>query len=286
MPERLNKKKPTTIGIIGGKGAMGKWFAKFFKKQGYKVLISDVKTKLTNKQLAEKSDVIIFSVPIIKTPQVIKSVVPHVRPGTLLTDLTSIKTPAVKAMMKAPQNIEVIGMHPMFGPSTKILKNQTIALCPARGKSWLPWLKNVLKNRGAKVKITTAQQHDKIMSIVQGLTHFSTIATAYAFKELKIDLKETLDFVSPVYKMRMNSVGRILAQDPKLYAEIEIFNPANAKTMQQYLKATGKLINIIKNKKEADFVKYFKEAADFLGNFKKQAMKESDYLIEKMAEKK
>ncbi len=281
----VKTKKPKTIGIIGGKGAMGKWFANFFRKQGYKVLISDFKTKLTNKQLAKKSDVIIFSVPIAKTPQVILSVIPHVRLGSLLTDLTSIKTPAVKAMLKAPQNIEVIGMHPMFGPSTKTLKKQIIAICPARGKNWLSWLKSVLKNKGAKIKITTAQNHDQIMSIVQGLTHFSIIATAYAFKELKIDLKETLDFVSPVYKIRMNSVGRILAQDPKLYAEIEIFNPANAKTMRQYLKSTNKLINIIKNKKEANFIKYFKQAANFLGDFKEQAMKESDYLVEKMAEK-
>lgn len=280
-----NIKRPT-IGIIGGKGAMGQWFAKFFKRQGYKVLISDLKTRLTNEELAQKSDVIIFSVPIAKTPAIIKSVLPHVKAGSLLTDLTSIKTPAVKAMLKAPKNIEVIGMHPMFGQTAKSLTNQTVVLCPDRSKSWLPWLKNILAGNGARVKISAPQKHDEIMSVVQGLTHFSLIATGYAFKKLKINLKETLEFVSPVYRMRMDSIGRVLCQDPKLYAEIEIFNPAAVKTAAQYLQAAVKLAKIIKDKKEDEFIKYFKSAADFLGNFKKEAMEESDYLIEKLSERK
>ncbi len=52
------------IGIIGGKGQMGKYFADFFKKNGYKVIISDCKTKLSNIELAAKADVVVISVPI------------------------------------------------------------------------------------------------------------------------------------------------------------------------------------------------------------------------------
>ncbi|HAO23366.1 MAG TPA: bifunctional chorismate mutase/prephenate dehydrogenase, partial [Desulfobacteraceae bacterium] len=32
------------IGIIGGKGAMGRWFERFFTQSGHKVLISDLQT--------------------------------------------------------------------------------------------------------------------------------------------------------------------------------------------------------------------------------------------------
>ena len=42
-------KMTKTIGIIGGKGLMGKFFAEFFKHKGFTVLISDKNTKLTNR---------------------------------------------------------------------------------------------------------------------------------------------------------------------------------------------------------------------------------------------
>ena len=47
------------IGIIGGKGRMGRLFADFFKERGLKVLVSDQKTKLSNKDLAAKADITI-----------------------------------------------------------------------------------------------------------------------------------------------------------------------------------------------------------------------------------
>ncbi len=61
-------KKPI-IGIIGGKGKMGKAFARFFVELGYEVIVSDLKTKLKPLELVRKSDVVIISVPIDKTEQ-------------------------------------------------------------------------------------------------------------------------------------------------------------------------------------------------------------------------
>ncbi|CAD7777149.1 hypothetical protein BLFGPEAP_01615 [Candidatus Methanoperedenaceae archaeon GB50] len=57
-------KKPNIIGIIGGTGRMGQWFEAFFEKRGYEVLISSRRTPLSNKELVQKSDVVIISVPI------------------------------------------------------------------------------------------------------------------------------------------------------------------------------------------------------------------------------
>ena len=78
-------KKPL-IGIIGGTGQMGQWFKRFFTKQGYKVLISGEKTKLTNKKLAEQCDVVIISVPIDVTVKTINQISKSVRKDALLMD--------------------------------------------------------------------------------------------------------------------------------------------------------------------------------------------------------
>ncbi|MBN2421861.1 prephenate dehydrogenase/arogenate dehydrogenase family protein [Candidatus Woesearchaeota archaeon] len=271
------------IGIIGGKGKMGTWFKIFFENHGFNVLISDKNTKTTNKELVKKSDVVLFSVPIDVTEEIIESMAEYSREDQLWMDVTSIKTPSVSAMLKS--KAEVVGMHPMFGHSVKSIEKQTIILCEARVNKWKDWINNlILKNKG-KIKLTTPEKHDKIMAIIQGLTHFSLISLGYAFKQLGLDLNESLDYTSPIYRIRLDMVGRILNQEPRLYADIEILNPETHEAMREYIQSIMKLYMIVKDNDLEQFEKYFKEAADFLGEFKKQAMDESNFLIEKLVEK-
>ena len=53
-----------------------------------------------------------------------------------------------------------------------------------------------------------------------------------------------------------------------------------------YLKTSKKLYNIIKQKDKGEFVKYFNEAADYLGDFKKEAADYTNYLIDRLVYKK
>ncbi|MBW2974673.1 prephenate dehydrogenase/arogenate dehydrogenase family protein [Candidatus Woesearchaeota archaeon] len=278
------EKKDLTIGIIGGTGQMGRWFRRFFEKNKYKVLIAGRKTELTPKECASKCDVVIISVPIDSTVKVISEVAPSVREDALLMDLTSLKKEPVEAMLKHSISA-VIGAHPVFGPSVETIKNQTVVLCPSRPRQWLGWLRNVFEKEGALVRITTPEKHDKMMSIVQGVTHFSTICVAHTLKKLGIDVEESLHYTSPIYKLRMDIVGRLLNQDPRLYADIEMLNPENKKAMEEYIRSTRELLGIIKRKDRDEFIKFFNEGADFLGDFKKEATEYSDYLIEQLVKK-
>ena len=277
------QEKPT-IGIIGGTGQMGQWFKKFFEKNKCKVLIASRKTKLTPKECAPKCDVVVISVPIDATIKVIKEVAPFVREDSLLIDLTSLKKEPVEAMLKHSKSA-VIGTHPVFGPSVETIRNQTVVLCPSRPRQWLSWLRNIFEKNNALVRITTPEKHDKMMSIIQGITHFSTICVAHTLKKLGIDIEESLHYTSPIYKLRMDMVGRLLNQDPGLYADIEMLNPENKKAMEEYIRSTRELIGIIKRKDREEFIKFFKEGADFLGDFKKEATEYSDYLIEQLVKK-
>jgi prephenate dehydrogenase len=278
-------KSKVTVGIIGGTGHMGQWFKRFFQKNGCKVVIASRKTKLKPEECASKCDVVVITVPIDSTLAVIKKIAPHVRKDALLMDLTSLKKDQVKAMLKHSKS-EVIGTHPVFGPSVRSIKDQTMILCPARGKKWLPWLNNMLKKNGAKIKISNPAKHDRMMSVIQGIMHFGSISICHALKELGVDINNSQKYSSPIYKLRMDMVGRILNQDPKLYADIEIQNPETTKALKAYLKSANQLFRIIKKKDTKKFIKYFEEAADYLGSFKKEAEEYSNYLIEKLVERK
>lgn len=277
------QEKPT-IGIIGGTGQMGQWFKKFFEKNKCKVLIASRKTKLLPKECAAKCDIVIISVPIDATIKVIKEIAPFVKEDALLMDLTSLKKEQVETMLKHSKSA-VIGAHPVFGPSIKTIKNQTVVLCPSRPRQWLSWLRNIFEKNGALVRITTPEKHDKMMSIIQGITHLSTICVAHTLKKLGIDVEESLHYTSPIYKLRMDMVGRLLNQDPRLYADIEMLNPENKKAMEEYIRSTRELIGIIKRKDREEFIRFFKEGADFLGDFKEEATEYSDYVIEQLVKK-
>jgi prephenate dehydrogenase len=199
----------------------------------------------------------------------------------LLIDTTSIKVGPVEAMLKHSK-CGVIGMHPVFGPNVSSVKNQIIVLCPARAGKWRKWLVDVFEKNGAVIKIASPEKHDKMMSVIQGLSHFNTLAVAHAMKKAGININESLEFASPVYRLRMMMVGRIFNQDSELYAGIETMNPNNKKMLDILEKSSKKLKKIIEAKDKEGFVRYFDECAEFFGNFRKKAEKTSDYLIEQM----
>jgi len=93
-------KSNPVIGIIGGTGTLGTIFKRFFEDWNYRVLISSRKTEMTSEELVKKSDVVIVSVPISKTAEIINSILPHLREDQLLMDFTSIKSISLNEMLK------------------------------------------------------------------------------------------------------------------------------------------------------------------------------------------
>ena len=107
--------KDIIVGIIGGTGGMGRWFADLLKKEGLTVHVSGRKTTLSSDELAKICNVVVVSVPISTTAEMIKSVGPLVPEGSLLMDLTSLKKEPVELML-ANSRADIIGCHPLLGP--------------------------------------------------------------------------------------------------------------------------------------------------------------------------
>ena len=133
-----------TIGIIGGTGVMGQWFKDFFEGNGVSVLIAGRKTELTPEQLCEKSDLVIISVPIPATEEVIKKYAPLVKEAGCVTDFTSLKAMPMEAMESSVKG-EYFGMHPVFGPGEKGIEGRVVVLCKGKGSKWFDWMKDLLE---------------------------------------------------------------------------------------------------------------------------------------------
>lgn len=278
--------------IIGGTGETGRWFVKFYKKHGFEVVVWGIhRRKDIAQQLGVRfaddldneirtSDIVMISVPINATEKTIKQVAPRMSEGSLLMDITSIKTVPMNAMLRyAPKNVEILGTHPMFGPSIPDLRGQVVILTPVEGRcsTWLPVIRNLYEESGAHIEIMNAKQHDKMMAVIQGLTHFAYISIGCAFKELEFDVASSRRFMSPVYEIMLDLVGRILAQNPYLYAMIQM-NPEVAKVHEAYINQCNIMAKIVKQKDIHGFVQVMKKAAAHFGDTE-SALRRSEKLI-------
>lgn len=275
-----------TVAIIGGTGGMGRFFARLFAERGHEVLISSEATELTPIQAAARADLVIISVPIAVTIDVIRQVAPHLKPGSCLMDVTSLKTGPLKAMLEhAPVDVEVLGTHPMFGPTVQSLLRQVVVLCPGRGVHWLPWLRQFLESQGAVVKLTSPMNHDKMMSIIQVLRHFISIAMGKCLQTLDVDLEESLEFTSPIYRLELAMIGRLFAQNAALYADIEMQNPLTPRVVAEFLHSASTMAAVVVGGDREAFIDHFERTAQWFGDFRNRAMEESDYLITKLVER-
>ncbi len=270
--------KPKTISIIGGTGKMGQMFAKNFKKQGYKVIISGRTTKINHKEAALKGDVVIITVPIRNTLEVIKEISPYVKGTALLTDFTSVKVNPCNWMNQF-SSCEVIGGHPVFGP-LKNIKGQNFVLCPTRGNNYLDWYKKALKKMGLNVLIMKPEEHDKSMAVVQCLNHLSNISFATALKALNFNLSNEL--VSPNFELRLYSVGRMLSQDEQMYSDIETENPFSKEAAQAYFDIVSVMKTFIETNNKSSIENLILEARNYFGSLSEESKELTSKILENL----
>ncbi|MFB3766371.1 MAG: prephenate dehydrogenase/arogenate dehydrogenase family protein [Methanotrichaceae archaeon] len=282
----------TKILILGGTGDTGSWFARYFREKGFDVAVwgpsgkTDVAARLGVRfahdmmKEVEESDIVLLSVPIEKTAEIAGQVAPKMHPGSLLMDVASLKSEAVEAMKRyAPKGVEVLGSHPMFGPTMPALKGQTIIFTPAprKSKKWLPVMRDLFESDGARIELLTPDEHDEIMAVVQALTHFAYISIGAALKALDFDVEKSRKFMSPVYEIMIDFVGRILDQNPELYAAIQN-NPKAIRVRQTFVSECMRLCEIADAKNQEAFKKAMQEAAEHFGETH-EALVRSDRLI-------
>lgn len=273
-----------TVLIVGGKGSMGRYFNKWFTDAGYRVRILDRGDWQDADRLCRGIDLAIIGVPIESTTDVVEKICPYLPPDCILADITSIKSSPVKAMLKAHLG-PVIGMHPLFGPTTSSMDKQIIVVTPGRDYPACHWLIEQLTTWGSIIVKANPEEHDDIMGVVQTLRHFATFAFGQFLARKRIDLHRTLEFSSPIYRLELGMVGRLFTQDPSLYAEIILASPERRLLIKDYMASLTSNREMIENGDKAIFCEEFKKIGEWFGSFSEQAMRESTYLIDKLIER-
>ncbi|HQC34563.1 MAG TPA: prephenate dehydrogenase/arogenate dehydrogenase family protein, partial [Methanoculleus sp.] len=93
------------------------------------------------------------------------------------------------------------------------------------------------------------------------------------------DVGETLAFTSPVYRIEMGFVGRLLAQDAGLYGDILQMNPAVPEVLAAFEDAVRTLREIVESGDDEGFQAFFAENAGHYASYLHTATEETDDLI-------
>jgi len=273
-----------TILIVGGYGEIGQYLEKLFSGAGYRVRLMGRRDWPGVKRLCDGVGLAIISVPIESTVETIYRIGPHLSEKTVLADVTSIKQAPVRAMLDAHKG-PVIGLHPLFGPTTSSLDKQIIVATPGRDQESCQWIIDQFSAWGAVIVMSTPDEHDEIMGIVQALRHFATFAFGGFLREKRVPLSRTLEFSSPIYRLELGMVGRLFAQNASLYAEIIFASEKRRALIKDYIATIGKYGDMIESNDKDMFKAEFDKIAKWFGPFSEQALRESSFLIDKLIER-
>ena len=273
-----------TVLLVGGLGSMGQYFHNWFADAGYNIRILDRHDWPNADKLCEGIELAIISVPIEVTNAVADRLGPHLPANCVLADITSIKESPLNAMLDSHEG-PVVGLHPLFGPTTSTMDKQIVVVTPGRNLPACKWLIDQFSVWGSIILQVSAKEHDEVMSIVQTLRHFATFAFGQFLRRRHVDLSRTLEFSSPIYRLELGMVGRLFAQDPSLYSEIIFASPERLTLLKDFLTSLSENLAMIETGDKDVFSSEFRKIADWFGPFSEQAMRESSYLIDKLIER-
>ncbi len=253
LTSRLRRPK---VGIIGGTGRMGSWFADLLEGAGSQVYRVGRRTDLTAAEMTRKCDVVVISVPVADTVKVIQEIGPLVPEDGVLMDLTSVKKAPLEAMLEYSHS-QVVGVHPLFGPDAKPNSGQRVVVVPERGKDCLRWTSRIFVSTGFEVIVLDPEEHDRIMGLIRGVNHFSTLAFALCVRHSGIALEDLMRGATYTFRQRLDRIRSILTQPSGLFGSFLMDNPAAGEFIEQYLESVERLIRITREGDKKAFADLF-----------------------------
>ena len=231
------------IHIIGGRGHMGRWLKTFLENNGFVVTVSGSTDTNENSNM-QQADCVMISVPIKKSPEIIKKIATRVKKDCLLIDLSSITTPSVSELEKT--GLSALAMHCMFGPAITSIANQKIVFIEVKTHPLIKRLKDLFTDNHAQVLTMTAEEHDTATAYIQALTHFINLVFATTLEE-----QHPFKLTTPAFLSQYALMTRILSNNsPELLTHIQLLNPYFLPLLKKIIEKQQSLLKLFEQQNE------------------------------------
>lgn len=236
-----------SIGIVGAHGRMGSWLERQLKHCGLNVKGIDRSSAHELEEFAETCDVLVLAIPVNSFHTVTRVVGPRLRPDSLLIDIASLKTDPVAEMLKNSV-CEVIGAHPMFGPSADSFMGRLWYICPERSTIWAHKVTDFLNNHGTEVNMISPEKHDRLMAVVQTLRHIIITSLGLTLKETGFDLTTNAGICGEWFHKLVEMMLNQFDQPSELYSDLALANRYSGEVLESFRNQNEALVESVLRK--------------------------------------
>lgn len=271
------------ITIIGGSGGMGQVFGKYFKRHGFNVTLlarNENKLKIVAKNLGvnyeldlkksvENADIVMISVPINSTSEMIQRIAPLMKKDSLLFDITSLKQEIYTILREVQEKypISCLSIHPMFGPGIKTMKNYVILVLKIDGTEQYNEIINkfldLFRSDGFIITETTPDIHDSRIALTLGVPHMFNILFLNLLKRTNESLSELTRYTGTTFLLQKVFAESIIQREMEMFGEIQIKNDKFHKILDLLENLIEEYKIIIKKKDLKGFKHLFTEALEY-----------------------
>ena len=176
-----------------------------------------------------RADLVVMATPVGSFTHIFDSMLPYLSPGTIVTDVGSVKAPFMKQIQgRNLQGVRFVGGHPIagleqFGPNsarTHLFEGKKVVLTPDHTTESfaLQKIRQMWTKVGGQVLAMEAEQHDEIFAAVSHLPHLTAFACVHAIVDT--DQPDVLQHSGAGLK----DFSRIASSSPEMWADIFLEN--------------------------------------------------------------
>lgn len=181
---------------------------------------------------AAQAECVMICVPVGAVEATARAILPHMRPGAILTDVASVRGklgPTIQALL--PAGVDYVPGHPMAGTEhsgpdagfATLFENRWSLLVPPEGANELAVekIQTLWELCGARTKILPDDKHDRICAMVSHLPHLLAFTICDTADNLSEEIRAAvLDYAASGFR----DFTRIAASDPVMWRDIFIAN--------------------------------------------------------------
>ncbi|WP_438380961.1 prephenate dehydrogenase/arogenate dehydrogenase family protein [Asaia sp. BMEF1] len=183
-------------------------------------------------EAVKDADCVMLCVPVGAIAPVGAAVLPHMKPGAILTDVGSTRRSVVDALAPHLRNdVPYIPAHPMAGTEhsgpdagfATLFDDRWCLLTPSADASQVAVdrIADFWRAMGARIRVMDTDHHDTICAMVSHLPHLIAFTICGTADTLAEDMRaEVLDFAASGFR----DFTRIAASDPTMWRDIFLNN--------------------------------------------------------------
>lgn len=213
--------------VVGGKGGMGQWIARFFMGQGHRVRIYDpahgscLGEEVSSLTASSEVDLVAVCVPMSVCAAVLGEIAAH-RPRGVVAEMCSLKghLDSIKRDLRS-DGVRIVSFHPMFGGHVRMLSDRTIVFCTDGAPEDISMVRGLFEETSARLVDLPVEEHDRRMALVLGMSHLINLVYSRAVQQSGMTAADLGEVAGVTFGKQMKTSREVVGENPRLYYEIQ-----------------------------------------------------------------